>query len=133
MITASMHDQKYQTVVCSPLGAIVADTEKNGVGGAAGFRPHELLEAALAACTNLTLRISAEKLGIALDGLKTVVEMDSSRPDITNFLLKVEIAGELSDQQKRQLLKAVRLCPVSRIFSQPIAVVHDLGPAEEPA
>jgi putative redox protein len=128
-----MHDQKYQTVVCSPLAAIVADTEKNGVGGAAGFRPHELLEAALAACTNLTLRISAEKLGIALAGLNTVVEMDSTRPDVTNFLLKVEIAGDLSDEQKRQLLKSVRLCPVSKIFSRPIAVVYDLDVTEEPA
>src|SRR5689334_21670728 len=104
-----MHDQKYHTVVCSPLTAIVEDTEKNGAGGSAGFRPHELLEAALAACTNLTLRLSAEKLGIDLAGLKTVVEMDSSRPDVTNFQLKVEIAGDLTAEQRRQLLKSVRL------------------------
>lgn len=35
-----------------------ADTHKNGVGGGAGLRPHELLEAALASCMTITARMA---------------------------------------------------------------------------
>jgi putative redox protein len=46
--------------------------EKGGQG--AGFRPHELLEAALASCTNIRLRMYADNYRIHLVGVRTTVE-----------------------------------------------------------
>ncbi|MBS1190869.1 MAG: OsmC family protein [Rhodocyclaceae bacterium] len=122
MVTASMHGKPYQTVVSNGSKAIVVDTRKDGVGGYTGFKPHELLEGALAACTNLTIRITAEKLGIPIAGLNTVAELDSSNPDHTAFLLQIDIVGDLSEAQRDRLLQSIRLCPVSKMLSAPISI-----------
>jgi putative redox protein len=124
MIKASMHEQRYQTVVSSPINSLVVDTTKNDWGGTSGFKPHELLEAALAACVNLTLRISAERLGIPIAGLTTFVEMDGADSRQTDFSVQVEIDGELSEAQRQQLMKTTRLCPVSKILSAPISISY---------
>jgi len=124
MINASMHSRRYQTIVANETNAIVVDTNKDGLGGHKGFKPQELLEAALASCTNLTLRVVAEKLGIPIDGLTSTVAMDSSKPGVTEFSVKIEVAGDMDEAQRQQLLKSVRLCPVSKIFAAPISVSY---------
>lgn len=122
MIKASMHGQRYQTVVSSANHSLVVDTAKNDWGGMSGFKPQELLEASLAACVNLTLRMAAEKLDIPVAGLTTFVDLDGSNPERTDFSVRIEIAGILDDEQRQQLLKSTRLCPVSRILSAPISI-----------
>lgn len=127
MISASMHSTPYQTVVSNGTNALLADTKKENIGGHTGFKPQELLEAALAACTNLTLRIAAEKLGIPLTHMATTVDTDTATPGLSRFILSIDLQGEMSEAQRLQLLKSIRLCPVSKIFSHPISIV---GPGE---
>lgn len=52
-----------------------ADTTAEKGGGNRGFRPHELLEAALATCMNMTLRSYAQKHDIPLPGVSVVVTL----------------------------------------------------------
>src|SRR5947208_15675243 len=40
-----------------------ADTVKDGTGGSAGMRPHELLEASLATCMTISARMALAELG----------------------------------------------------------------------
>lgn len=127
MVSATLHANAYQTIVSNGSHALVVDTVKDGKGGRTGFNPHELLEAALAACTNLTLRVVAEKLGIAVSGLTTRVAMDTSQPGATAFCLHVAVEGDMTEEQRRQLLKSVRLCPVSRILLSPISIGGEEG------
>lgn len=47
-------------------------------GGNQGFRPHELLEAALATCMNIHLRMYAANHGIELGEVTTKVTLDRS-------------------------------------------------------
>ena len=124
MIIASMHPRRYQTIVASETNAIVVDTSKDGIGGHTGFKPQELLEAALASCANLTLRVVAEKLGIPVAVLTTTVELDSSKPGKPEFTVQIALEGDMDDAQRQQLLKSVRLCPVSKIFASPISVAY---------
>ena len=42
----------------------LADTLKNGTGGSAGMRPHELLEASLATCMTISARMALADLGL---------------------------------------------------------------------
>jgi putative redox protein len=41
----------------------LADTVKDGAGGSAGMRPHELLEAALATCMTISAQMALADLG----------------------------------------------------------------------
>lgn len=125
MVSATLHAEPYQTIVSNGRNTLVVDTLKEGKGGQTGFKPHELLEGALAACTNLTVRIVAEKLGITVSGLRTEVVMSSTQPGATEFSLQVAMEGDMTDEQRRQLLKAVRLCPISKILSSPISIASE--------
>ncbi len=60
----------------------VADTVKNGAGGAAGMRPHELLEAALGTCMTISARMALADLGLvhgeASVGVRVHLEREES-------------------------------------------------------
>jgi putative redox protein len=53
----------------------IADTIKQGFGGSAGLRPHELLEAALAACMTITARMYLHEHGADDTGTGVAVEV----------------------------------------------------------
>ncbi|WP_344532152.1 hypothetical protein [Streptomyces albiaxialis] len=58
MIEARALEEPWQVGFGAEGNEALADTVKNGVGGTAGFRPHELLEAAFATCVTMTARMA---------------------------------------------------------------------------
>jgi putative redox protein len=90
--------------------------EKGGFGQ--GFRPHELLEAALATCLTMTLRIAAEKFGYPLTRAGARVEIDRSDPDSIILDCVLDLDGELDDAQRARLLRAAEHCPVGQTLAQ---------------
>src|SRR6185437_5638480 len=54
----------------------LADTVKNGAGGSAGMRPHELLEASLATCMTISARMTLSDLGIADGEVRVRVHLE---------------------------------------------------------
>ncbi|MBU2720860.1 OsmC family protein [Acidithiobacillus ferridurans] len=97
-----------------------SDTTPDKGGGNLGFRPHELLEAALANCMNMTLRMSAEKHAIPLSGVFVTVSLNRNAPEGPMFEYSVEFRSSLSQVQKGQLLLALESCPVRNALSKPL-------------
>ncbi|MER7397446.1 hypothetical protein ABT381_18280 [Streptomyces sp. NPDC000151] len=64
-VEARMPAIPYQVAYRAGKNEGVADTCKADVGGSAGMRPHELLEAALATCMTITARMTLADLGVA--------------------------------------------------------------------
>ena len=64
MIRANSTPENYLTTVSNGEFTLPADTTADKGGGGQGFRPHDLLEAALASCMNMSLRMAAQKAGI---------------------------------------------------------------------
>jgi putative redox protein len=87
-------------------------------GGNAGFRPHELLEAALASCMNMTVQMAAKKHTIPLAGVSVTVTLNRSQPEEPTFEYQVFFPGELSAAQQERLLASVRNCPVRNTLSK---------------
>jgi len=87
-------------------------------GKGAGFRPHELLEAALASCTAITLRMLADKRGLALEAAIVRVELDRSDPEEVTFRIQIDLEGELSEAEREFLLSGARACPVRKTLSK---------------
>jgi putative redox protein len=94
-----------------------SDTMADKGGGGRGFRPHELLEAALATCMNISLRMSAQKHGIAIAGVSVEVSLNREAPEGPTFVYRVALRGSLSDAQRSQLLSSVEHCPVRATLS----------------
>lgn len=87
-------------------------------GSNLGFRPHELLEAALANCMNITVRMAAKKHGIPLEGTLVAVSLNPSHPDGPTFEYRLQFKGSLSEAQRQRLLQTAARCPVHNTLSK---------------
>jgi putative redox protein len=120
MVKATSESVWYQTQLTNGVHSIFSDTTRDKGGSESGFRPHDLLEAALASCMNITLRIYAEQHSIALSGVMTRVTLDRSNPEETIFEYEVELQGELSEQNRARLLDVAARCPVRKTLSKSV-------------
>ena len=98
-----------------------SDAPKEKGGGETGFNPHELLEAALACCLNIRLRMYAEEHDIPLEHLTASVTLEHQSPAESVFQYAFEFKGPLTAEQRRELLQAAHLCPVHQALSGKIS------------
>lgn len=120
MIRADSQPTKYHTEFTNGEHIAMSDTTSDKGGANHGFRPHELLEAALATCMNMTLRMVAQKHAIPLASVSVTVSLNRKEPKAPVFEYSVQFGGALSEAQKSQLLSAVERCPVRNTLSQPL-------------
>ena len=79
--------------------------------------PNELLEAALACCVNMTVRMYADRHAIPLDAVATRVRLDRGAEGAI-FHTETELHGtSLTPEQREKLLAAAKSCPVRRTLS----------------
>lgn len=120
MIEANSKDIRYQTMFTNGKHSAISDTTRGKGGNEAGFRPHDLLEAALASCINLTLRMYADQHGIPLSGVTTRVRLDRSNPEESVFEYEIEFLGPLSKNDHERLHEIAKKCPVRQTLSKRI-------------
>jgi putative redox protein len=112
VITTRSQIDAFQTTFSASGHSALADAPTAKGGGGAGFGPHELLEAALATCLNMAVRMQASKLGIPISEVTTIVNLDRSDPVEAAFNYRVTIAGDISPDDRLILDVAARTCPV---------------------
>jgi putative redox protein len=97
-----------------------APVEKGG--GDSSFNPHELLEAAMAGCLNIWVRVYASGHNIPLAGLVTEVTLDRQTSGAAVFRYALEPKGPLTEDQRRELLEAAHSCPVHQTLAGKISL-----------
>ena len=112
MIETISFPESFRTRFTNGRHEILADAPIDKGGGGAGPGAHELLEAALAVCMNMAVRMSAAEHGIPLKSVSTRVKLNRPTPETINFEYAVDFIGPLSDDQRSQLEHAARTCPV---------------------
>lgn len=115
-------------------GHSVIGDEPESVGGTdRGMTPYEYLLAALGTCTAMTLRMYAGKKGWALDDVRVTLEHDRVHADdcaecenrdghIGRIRRRVELTGDLDDDQVARLHEIASKCPVHRTLESPIEI-----------
>lgn len=98
-----------------------ADASKEKGGTGAGFGPHALLEASVACCINIWVRMYADKRGIPLSGVTAEVRLNRQTPNETIFEYAVQLQGTLTDDQRRDVHQQVVACPVSQTLLKSIS------------
>ncbi len=100
---------------------ILADLPADEDGDDAGPGPHDLLLAALGACTAMTVQWSAQKHRLALEHVQ--VRLTQSRTATGHlFRLTIVIGGDLSEADRAKLQHAAENCPVARTLAGEIAL-----------
>ncbi len=117
MIRTESQAAQYLTDFTNGVHAATADVSAKFGGGGLGFGPFELLEAALATCMNMTLRMCAEKHAIPLSGASVSVSLSRKNPEVSLFQYSVTLPDSLSGDQRSRLLSALERCPVRMALS----------------
>lgn len=90
-----------------------------------GPEPHDLLAAALAACTALTVTMYAGRKGYQLDDVH--VTIDHGQKDGAYELRRhITFIGTLSDEERARLLDIANKCPVHKTLSGTIRIETDI-------
>jgi len=121
MITATSREANYQVSFSDGVHSALADTTEDKGGGNSGFRPHDLLEAALATCLSMWLKMYAANHGISATKVETKVWIDRSLPDETLFNYAIAISGDVTEDERTKLLQVAKTCAVHQTLSKKIS------------
>jgi putative redox protein len=107
---------KFQLAMRVGGAKFLADEPETLGGLGTGPTPFNLLSAALAACTTMTLRLQADRNNWPVTQIRTAVNHRKDKgaeiPDV--FTRRIEIEGEIDTRQREALLDAANRCPVHR-------------------
>jgi putative redox protein len=104
---------------------IVDETEEDG-GRDQGPRPTELLAAALASCTAITIEMYANRKEWGLGTVEVAVDFEPATPDDPPiFEVRITLGAELSDESRDRLLTIAGKCPVHRALSAQDVRIND--------
>lgn len=100
--------------------AIGVDEPLANGGEDLGVTAHELYDSALGTCKAMTVLWYAQRKQIPLDDIKVSVERDDSEERQGTYRLRVvlDLAGELNDAQRQQLLAVAEKCPLHKLMTQ---------------
>ena len=90
------------------------DSESDG-----GPNPHDLYDAALAACKAITLLVFAERSNIPLDNVSIAINRDSSEERSGKYHLQVDLVleGNLDSSQRERLVNVAAKCPIHKLMT----------------
>lgn len=122
MLATAVQQDGYRHEVRIRSHTLTADEPVDKGGGDAGPTPQELLAAALASCTAITMEMYAERKGWNVDGLEVDVDYSpAERGAVTRFELVMKMPAHLSDEQVRKLQVIAAKCPVHRTLEGEVA------------
>lgn len=116
MITSSIGKEQYRVTHSNGRHEFFADEPEEKGGKDTAPSPDELLEAALASCTLVTLRMYTDHKKWNIGNIHLVVSLKrTEEKSIITRELKFE--HEMTEEQKQRLIQVAKACPVSKTIS----------------
>lgn len=123
----------FRTDVIAGGHALIADEPLDVGGTNLGPSPYDLLSAALASCTTMTLKMYAARKDLDLDSVTVRVrhgkvhaadcsDCESKGGKIDEFLRELTVEGNLDAAERARLLEIADKCPVHRTLHSEIKV-----------
>jgi putative redox protein len=138
IVTASLKDN-YMTEIRMRHHDLTSDEPEISGGNDTGPNPYDLLMAALASCTAMTIRWYADRNKIDLTGCEVTLEYNrihikdckscaegDPRSHIDHIKRTVEISGSLSAEQKERMLSIPAKCPVAKTLKSGVVIEDDV-------
>ena len=127
-----------QAISAGPHHLMADEPKTSAAGGSdAGPDPYELLLSALGSCTNMTLRMYADRkkwplkeIRVALTHSKNYandrVNCEQPAAKLDRIDRRITLIGELSAEQGQRLLEIANLCPVHKSLTSGIDIQTEL-------
>jgi putative redox protein len=121
-------DRGFEQVIRAGSHRWVGDEPESVGGGDAGPTPYDLLLAALGTCTNMTLRMYADRKDLGLTGVDTRLrhqrvhardceDCASKTGKIDRIDREITLHGDLDETQRKRLMEIADRCPVHRTLT----------------
>lgn len=125
MVTSSIENENYRVTINNGRHTFFGDEPIDKGGKDTAPAPDELLEAALASCTLVTLRMytnhkqwNVGKISISVSLLR---ENETGK-----FTRELKFENEITQEQKQRLVQVAKACPVSKIVSGSVEMLVEV-------
>lgn len=103
--------------------SFLADVPKAEGGTELGPSPHELMLAALGACTSMTVKMYAQRKSWPVTGVEVLLREEkitdpaNESRTIPKIVREVKLSGDLTDEQVESLKVIADKCPIHKLLS----------------
>jgi putative redox protein len=123
----------YKTEIKSRNHTIISDEPIESNGTDTGMNPYELLLSAIGACKAITMRMYAQRKGLPLEDISIDLshtkipaeecnDCETKTGKIDKIDIRVNIKGDLTEEQKSRILEIGERCPVQRTILSEIKI-----------
>lgn len=120
-------DGKLKQLVEAGGNTFFSDAPVAAGGDEAGPDPHDLLDAALGACTALTVTMVARRKQFPLEDVRVEVTREEAG-GVYRLFRKIELVGTLDAEQRDYLLGIANKCPIHKALSGRFEIATELQP-----
>ena len=128
-VKAVLGTTPYLVSFIDDLGHAWSADEPTAVGGGnTAPPPDRLILASLGACTAITLKMVAARRQIPMTGVEVELQLNpGGKPESGNDIVRhITLEGELSDEQRAQLLKIANACPMHKLLTGEVRIQTEL-------
>mgnify|MGYP000922423902 CR=1 FL=1 len=127
-VSSAIGQQAYKVDIKAEGGnTLVSDEPVSNGGQNLGPSPKELLAAALAACTSITVKMYAARKGWDLQDIYIDVDLDRLDGENKTVINRtIRFTGNLDETQKARLTAIANAFPVHKILTNPIQVTTNV-------
>lgn len=129
-----LHVENYQHEATSREHSVIVDEPEKVGGDDQGMNPYEYLLTALGGCTAITLRMYAQRKEWKLDDVTIELsyenvhaqdceECETGDGKLAVLRRRIQLTGELDDEQRARLMEIADKCPVHRTLEGTIEVI----------
>ncbi len=126
MITSSIGKEQYKVTHSNGRHEFFADEPEAKGGKDTAPTPDELLEAALASCTLVTLCMYSNHKKWNIGNIDIVVSLERIK-DKSIITRELKFENEITEEQKQRLIQVAKACPVSKTISGTTELIVEIS------